>query len=132
MAIDIRSYNQILGEMVRKIIADTPLNDLNPGSVLLSFLEAAAQVDFENNASILSVLELLTIDATRNNDLDARGADFGLVRTPAQRSTGFVTVQDTHLNIDGSTFSKRSTGLYQVKTPPIASSTVIYVNDASA
>jgi uncharacterized phage protein gp47/JayE len=124
MAIDIRSYNQILGEMVRKIIADTPLNDLNTGSVLLSLLEAAAQVDFENNASILSVLELLNIDATRNNDLDQRGADFGLVRTPAQRSTGFVSIQDTSI-------SKRSTGLYQVKTPPIASSTTIYVNNAS-
>jgi uncharacterized phage protein gp47/JayE len=124
MAIDIRSYNQILGEMVRKIIADTPLNDVNPGSVLLSILEAAAQVDFENNASILNVLELLNIDATRNNDLDARGADFGLVRTPAQRATGFVTISD-------SSISKRSTGLYQVKTPPIAGSTVIYVNNAS-
>ena len=110
--------------MVRKIISDTPLNDLNTGSVLLSLLEAAAQNDFENNASILSVLELLNIDATRNNDLDARGADFGLVRTPAQRSTGFITIQDTSI-------SKRSTGLYQVKAPPIASSTTIYVNDAS-
>jgi uncharacterized phage protein gp47/JayE len=124
MSIDIRSYNQILGDMVRKIISDTPLNDLNTGSVLLSLLEAAAQNDFENNASILSVLELLNIDATRNNDLDARGADFGLVRTPAQRSTGFITIQDTSI-------SKRSTGLYQVKAPPIASSTTIYVNDAS-
>ena len=132
MAIDIRSYNQILGEMVRKIIADTPLNDLNTGSVLLTLLEAAAQTDFENNASILSVLELLNIDATRNNDLDSRAADLGLVRAPAQRSTGFVTFKDAHQNLDGSTFAKRSTGLYQVKTPPIATSTVIYVNDASA
>jgi len=124
MAIDVRSYNEILGEMVRKIIADTPLNDLNTGSVLLSLLEAAAQVDFENNASILSVLELLNIDATRNNDLDARGADFGLVRAPSQRSTGFVTIRDTSI-------SKRSTGLYQVKAPPTASSTVIHVNNAT-
>ena len=124
MAIDIKSYNQILGEMVRKIVADTPLNDVNVGSVLLSLLEAAAQVDFENNASVLSVLELLNIDATRNNDLDARGADFGLTRIAAQASTGFISIQDTSI-------TKRSTGLYQVKTPPIASSTVIYVNDAS-
>ena len=124
MAIEIKSFNQILGEMVRKIIADTPLNDINTNSVLLSILEAAAQVDFENNASILSVLELLNIDATRNNDLDARGADFGLTRFPAKRSTGFITIRDT-------TISKRSTGLYQVKTPPIVGSTILYVNDAS-
>lgn len=124
MTINIRSYNQILGDMVRKIIADTPVNDLNTGSALLSLLEAAAQVDFENNASILSVLELLNIDATRNSDLDSRGADYGLTRIAAKRSTGFVTFKDTSI-------SKRSTGLYQVKFAPIAGSTQIFVNDAS-
>ena len=111
--------------MVRKIVADTPLNDINAGSALLTLLEAAAQVDFENSASILSVLELLNIDATRNNDLDTRGADYGLTRIPAQRSTGFVTITD-------SSITKRSTGLYQVKNPPIAGTMTIYVNDASS
>jgi uncharacterized phage protein gp47/JayE len=124
MAVEIKSYNQILGEMVRKIIADTPLNDINTGSTLLTLLEAAAQADFENNASILNVLELLNIDAVRNNDLDARAADFGLVRIPAQRATGFVQIGDSNI-------TKRSTGLYQVKPAPIAGSTQIFVNDAS-
>ncbi len=52
MSIQIKSFNQILGDMVRKIVADTPLNDLNPGSVLLTLLEAAAANDFENSTSI--------------------------------------------------------------------------------
>ena len=125
MAINIKSYNQILGDMVRKLIADTPLNDINTGSALLTLLEAAAQVDFENNASILSVLELLSIDAIRNSDLDSRAGDFGLSRTPARKSTGFVTIKDSNI-------TKRSTGLYQVKPAPIAGSTQIFVNDASA
>jgi len=124
MAVDIKSYNEILGEMVRKVIADSPVNDVNTGSVLLTLLEAAAQIDFENNASVLNILELLSIDATRNNDLDSRGADFGLNRTPARRATGFVTITDTNI-------TKKSTGLYQVKLPPIAGSTQIFVNDAS-
>lgn len=124
MAIDIKSYNQILGQMVRKLIADTPVNDVNVGSVLLTLLESAAQVDFENSASILSVLELLNIDAINNSDLDARGADYGLTRITAQRSNGFVTIKD-------STITKRSTGLYQVKNPPIAGSTTLYVNNAA-
>lgn len=124
MAVEIKSYNQILGEMVRKIIADTPLNDVNTGSTLLTLLEAAAQVDFENNASVLNVLELLNIDAIRNNDLDSRAADFGLVRVPSQRATGFVDIGDSNI-------TKRSTGLYQVKLAPIAGSTQIFVNDAS-
>lgn len=124
MAIDIKSYNQILGDMVRKIIADTPLNDLNTGSVLLTLLEAAAQSDFENNASILGVLELLSIDAIKNSDLDARAGDYGLSRTPALKATGFITIKDGNV-------TKRSTGLYQVKPAPIAGSTQIFVNDAS-
>ena len=124
MAIQIRTYNELLGAMVRKIVADTPLNDVNVGSVLLTLLEAAAQNDFENNAAILNLLELLTIDALRNNDLDQRAADFGLERIPAQKSSGFVTISDNSI-------TKRSTGLYQVKLPPIAGQTTIFVNDAS-
>lgn len=124
MAVEIKSYNQILGEMIRKIIADTPLNDVNAGSTLLTLMEAAAQVDFENNASILNVLELLSIDAISDNNLDARAADFGLFRTPAQKATGFIDISD-------STITKISTGLYQVKPAPIAGSTQLFVNDAS-
>ena len=61
MAIQIKSFNQILGDMVRKIVAETALNDLNAGSVLLTLLEAAAANDYENNTAILNVLELLNI-----------------------------------------------------------------------
>ena len=124
MAIEIKSYNQILGEIIRKIVADSPINDINTGSALMSLIEAAAQVDFENNASILSVLELLNIDAVRNNDLDTRAGDFGLTRRPAARSTGFVRITD-------STMTKKSSGLYQVKPAPIAGNTVLFVNNAA-
>lgn len=125
MAINIRSFNQVLGQMINKIVSDTPLNDLREGSALLTLLEAAAQSDFENNASILSVLELLSIDAIRNNDLDARAADYGLSRITAQRSTGFVTISDSRI-------TKRTASLYQVKPAPIAGSAVLFVNDASS
>jgi len=124
MAISIRTYNEILGDLVRKIIADTPVNDINKGSVLLTLLEAAAASDYENSTAVLSILELLNIDALRNNDLDARAADFGLTRSPAAKASGFVTVSDTAI-------SKRSTTLYPVKSAPIAGSTTLFVNDAS-
>ena len=123
MAIQIQTFEQILGAMVRKVIADTNLNDVNAGSVLLTLLEAAAQVDFENNAAILNVLELLSIDATKDSDLDARAADLGLERIPALRPSGLVTMKD-------SSITKRSTGLYQVKPAPIVGQTTIFVNNA--
>src|ERR1051325_2286783 len=92
MAIDIKSFNQFLGSMIRKIIAETPLNDVNAGSVLLSLLEACAANDFENSTAILNILELLNIDAIKNNDLDARAGDFGLKRRPATKASGQVSI----------------------------------------
>lgn len=124
MAVELKTYNQILGQLVRKIIADTSVNDLATGSVLLTLLEAVAANDFDNSTSILSVLETLNIDAIRNQDLDARAADYGLTRKPSQRATGFIQISD-------STITKRATSLYAVKPPPIAGSSIIYVNNAS-
>lgn len=124
MAIQIKSFNQILGEMVRKIIADTPLNDLNAGSVLLTLLEAAASNDFENNTAILNVLELLNIDAIKNNDLDAKAGDYGLTRRAAVKASGSVDILNTNI-------TKRTTNLYVIKPAPIAGQTKIYVNNTT-
>ena len=124
MSISIKTYNQLLGAMIRKVLPNTPLNDINDGSVLLTLLEAAATIDLDNNTSLLSILELLSIDAVKNNDLDSRAGDFGLNRFIAQRASGAVTIQD-------SSIAKRSTGLYALKPAPITGSTTIYVNDAS-
>ena len=124
MTVSIKTYQQILGEMIRTVLPNTPLNDINVGSVLLTLLEAAASSDFDNSASILSILELLNIDNVNNSDLDNRAADYGLTRFTAQTASGLVTITDT-------SFTKRSTSLYSVKLPPIAGSTVIYANNAA-
>ena len=124
MSVRLRSYNEILGDMVRKIIADTPLNDLNTGSVILTLLEAAAANDFENNIATLNILELLNVDSLKNNDLDAYASQFGLERTVAVRSSGFVTITD-------STITPRKTALYPVRPAPIEGDNIIYVVDAS-
>lgn len=124
MAIQIKSFNQILGDMIRKIISETALNDLNAGSVLLTLLEAAAANDFENNTAILNVLELLNIDAIKNNDLDAKAGDFGLTRRPSIKSSGLVNILNTNI-------VKRSTGLYVIKPAPIAGQTKLYVNNTT-
>ena len=122
--INIKSYNEVLGDMIRKVIADTPANDINKGSVLLTLLEAAAANDYENNTAILNVLELLNIDAIKNNDLDAYGSNLGLTRNTARKASGFIVVSD-------STITKRSTSLYSIKPAPIAGTSTIHVNDAS-
>jgi uncharacterized phage protein gp47/JayE len=124
MAVTLKTYNELLGQMVRKMIADTPLNDVNRGSVLLTLLEAVAANDFENNSAILSLLELLNVDVLKNNDLDLKAADLGLTRRTAQRATGFVEITDASI-------TKRSTGLYPIKPAPITGGTTLYVNNAA-
>lgn len=124
MSIEIKSFNQILGGMVRKIIAETPLSDVNPGSVFLSLLEACASQDFDNNVAILNILELLNVDAIRNNDLDNKAADLGLERYAAIPATGTVRLQNTNI-------TKQSTSLYNLKPAPIAGQTAIFVNNTT-
>lgn len=124
MAVRLKGFNEILGDMVRKIVADTPVNDLNTGSVILTLLEAAAANDYENNLAILNVLELLNVDSLKNNDLDARASEFGLERKIALRSSGFVTITDSNI-------TPRKTQLYPIKPAPIKGDNVIYVVDAS-
>ncbi len=122
--ITIKSYNEWLGQLVRKMIADTPANDIHAGSVLLTLLEAVAANDFDNNTAILNVLELLNIDSTSNNDLDALASNYGLTRYAAQKATGFITISD-------SSITKKSSTLYPIKPAPISGTRVLYVNDAS-
>lgn len=122
--IQIKTYNEILGAMIRKVIADSPLNDINTGSVLLTLLEAAASNDFENNAAMLNILDLLNINALKDSNLDARAGDFGLERITAKRASGFVTISD-------SSITKRSTSFFQVRPAPITGDTTIYINSAT-
>jgi len=122
--INIKSYNETLGDLVRKIKANTSVNDIHDGSVFLTILEAIASNDFENGVSILNTLELLNIDTIANNDLDAYGSNLGLDRITAVKSSGFVIISD-------SAITKRSTTLYPIKPAPIAGTTTLYVNDAT-
>lgn len=123
MSVDIKSFNQILGGMVRKVIAETPLSDVNPGSVFLSFLEACASQDFDNNVAILNILELLNVDGIHNSDLDNKAADLGLQRFPAVAATGTIQFKNA--------ITKQSTSLYSLKPAPISGQTVLFVKDAS-
>ena len=123
-SITISSFNQIIGAMLRTIIAETPLNDINAGSVLLTLLEACAAQDFENNTAILNILELLNIDAVQNSDLDDRAADYGLTRNPAIAASGLVNILNNNI-------TKQSSGLYVLNPAPIAGQTVLYLNNTT-
>lgn len=124
MAVEIKSYNQRLGLMARKILADTGLSDLRVGSVISSILEAAAQSDFEIEASIVEMLKLFNIDTTEGADLDRKALEFNIRRYTAAPSTDSVKVSDT-------SFTKKSSKIYIGLPPAVVGDGVVHVEDAS-
>ena len=122
--LEIKSYEQILGELIASLQSRMGLNDLNPGSVTLDILEAAAQQDFNISNNIFSALDEKSVDRASGTALDLLAQEEGLSRYPASKTSGAITVVDN-------SFSKKATNIYPNQPPPIIGATVIYVNDAS-
>lgn len=125
MAVEIKSYNQRLGLMARKILADTGLSDLRVGSVISSILEAAAQSDFEIEASIVEMIKLFNIDTTEGADLDRKALEFNIRRFTAAPANDYVNISDT-------SFTKRSSKIYIGLPPAVVGDAVVHVEDASS
>jgi len=123
MAFMLKSYNQIVGDMIRKTLSVTGINDMNKGSVIMTILEASAQELFAQYGALIDILDSFYLDNLTGIDLDKKGAEYGLDRLPATNSSGFVTIGD-------STFTKVFSTVYIGSTPPIAGDTSIKVADA--
>jgi uncharacterized phage protein gp47/JayE len=130
MAIVVRSSNDILTEMVAKILAETQLTDLAPGSELSTLLEAAANSDYQCEVSALTLLQSSNLDNLVGKDLDAKALDLtlpdgvgGVGRIPAKKASGVVTIS--------SAFNKVSALLYQGKPAPFIGANTIYIQDAT-
>lgn len=122
----LRSERQIQTSMLATLIAQLSLNDINPGSVIDIFTQAAAQSDFALYYQIAQVSRLADIEALTGNELDLKAFEYGLFRRQAQKASGLITI----LRPDG--FVKVSTTFYAGFPSPIAGDSLIYVNDASS
>jgi uncharacterized phage protein gp47/JayE len=120
-----KSEQQILGDMSRKVLAKTGLNDLNPGSVLLTLLEAAAQEDSVQYYQMLQIIRNYNLDTTTGSDLDNRAFEFGITRLEARQATGKVEI------FREESFQKISTSFYTGFRSRLAGDTELPVNDAS-
>jgi len=121
----LKSKNQILASMISKLLADTGVNDLNPGSVVVTLLELAAAEDFQQYYQLLNIIRNYNLDTTTGADLDNRATEFGLTRNKALAANGLVTIYRQ------AGFQKVSTALYTGFPAPLAGDTVLRVNDAS-
>lgn len=125
--IQLRTYQQILGNMISTLLAQTDLNDLSPGSVFLTILEAAASSDFTQEGKLLQLINLNDVDKTKGTDLENLATELGVTpsREGATSSSVQVTVTDT-------AFSKISTNVYAGTISPAAGDTTLNVVSASS
>lgn len=100
-----RTYPEIYGGMIARIVSASPLTDVNFGSVLSTMLEAAAQEDDEQYFQMLEIIRGYSLDTTTGTDLEDRAFEYGLTRKTAQVATTTVTLGD-------SAIIKISTGVY--------------------
>lgn len=100
-----RTFPEILSEMASRLIATTPLTDINIGSVWTTMLEAAAQEDDEQYFQMLEIIRGYSLDTTAGTDLDNRAFEYSIERIAAQTASTLVTIGDTSI-------TKVETGVY--------------------
>ena len=123
----LRSYQTILGQMAAKVLAESDLTDLNPGSVLLTILEAAASSDFTQEGKLLQLLNVKNVDKATGTDLERLAGELGL--NPARLG---ATTARVKITITDPSFTKISTSVFAGAVSPAAGDTEIKVVDASS
>lgn len=111
--------------MGRTVLARTGMNDLNPGSILLTLLQAAAAEDFAQYYQMLQIIRNYNLDTTTGTDLDNRAFEYGLSRKQPLAASGRITI------LREESFVKRSTTFYTGFRSRISGDTEIFVNNAT-
>ncbi len=120
-----KSYDQLMGDMLRAYLSKTGINDLNTGSAVTAFFEAVALSVARSSGDVFQLLRDLSVDRAEGDALRNIAKDEGLQDLPARVASGQVTITDT-------SFSKISTKIYAGANAPNIGSTTILVSDASS
>ena len=132
ITINLRSKQNILGNLVRAVRVYTDITTVAPGSDIATLLEAVAESHAHIEVSSLKILENSNLESLSGDALDKKGQSIqipngsgGIGRIPANQATGPVTIVD-------STFTKISSKLYAGKPSPFSGSATLYVESASS
>ncbi len=119
-----KSFHTILTDMIAKFLSQTGINDVNPGSNLSTFLEAAASEDANQYFQMLQIIRNYSLDTTEDDDLRLRAKEYGLEELSAQRATGVVKFRDA-------SFQQKKTKIYSGSRGPTVGQSYIDVDNAS-
>lgn len=93
-----KRFEQILPQMIARVVARTDLSDVSDSSVVKHILAAAARSDDEQYYQMSLLLQLFSIDTAQGEDLDERAKDIQpavITRRQAVKSTGVVVFSRT-------------------------------------
>jgi uncharacterized phage protein gp47/JayE len=114
----IKRYEQILTNMIAKIVARTDLSDISDSSVVKHILAAAARQDDEQYYQMSLLQNLFSIDKAVGDDLDERAKDIQpgtITRNVATKATGNIVFSRTGtigtVNIASGTKVKTASGV---------------------
>jgi len=120
----LKSFQQILADMVSKFLAETGVNDINPGSVVTTFLETASQEDAQQYFQMYQIIRNYILDTTEGTDLDNRAKEFGLTRLDSKKATGTVSFFNNGI-------IPVKTKIYNISRGPVAGQNYVDVDSSS-
>ena len=95
MAFRVRTLLEVVDGILASIVANSEVTDINRGSVVRTIAEAAALQDADQYLQIARLKTAFSIETATGQDLDDRGADFGIARLAPKQATGTVTFGDS-------------------------------------
>jgi len=110
--------------MISAFLSRYGIRGIKVGSPVLAVLEAGAQSDVRSAQDTFSMLDVGSLERATGSALDRYGADENTPRVPETASSGFCNVTD-------STFTKKSTRIYQGLSAPIVGSSSVNVLDTT-
>lgn len=108
-----RTFETIRDDMINYVKVQTTLTDFEIGSAVRTIIEAAALEDDEQYFQMVQLLDAFSYKTAQGPDLDARVADFNIIRLLAAPSSGTVVFSDGNLITDSLLFSV-STGAISI------------------
>ncbi len=119
-----KSFQSILRDAVALFLSQTGVTDINPGSVVTTFVEAPSQEAAQEYFQMYQTIRNYNLDTTEGTDLDNRAAEYDLERIAAQKASDIATIIDPSI-------TKRQTNIYTGSRGPVAGQTYVDADSAT-
>ncbi len=87
----IKTYTEVRDDLIQGVVDNTPITNLNPGSVIRTILEAIAKAFSDLYNLIHTVTRAGFIQTAEGKWLDMKVRELGLERKQGQKASGYIT-----------------------------------------